>query len=221
MLAWNEQAEKKITGVIVDHDCQLAVIDSTGEAMALDGADPNSDDDVARWFRRVPRTMARLGPAVLLLDHVPKAKDAPGGFAIGSQRKRAAIDGASYRVNSSVAPAKGVRGILKLITAKDRGGHYQQGHEVAQVVIEDDVLEGVLITMSEPTLVPKFDLGQQIKELLRKNPEGLSKTDIYKTLGVHHTRSGPIVDQFVEKGEVEELGGGNKRRFVLVTKADA
>ena len=89
------------------------------------------------------------------------------------------------------------------------------------MVIEDDVLEGVLITMSEPTLVPKFDLGQQIKELLRKNPEGLSKTDIYKTLGVHHTRSGPIVDQFVEKGEVEELGGGNKRRFVLVTKADA
>ena len=221
VLAWNDQAEKKITAVIIDYDCQLAVIDSTGEAMALDGADPNSDDDVARWFRRVPRTMARLGPAVLLLDHVPKAKDAPGGFAIGSQRKRAAIDGASYRVNSSVAPAKGVRGILKLITAKDRGGHYQQGHEVAQVVIEDDVLDGVSITMSEPTLVPKFDLGQQIKELLRKNPEGLSKTDIYKTLGVHHTRSGPIVDQFVEKGEVEELGGGNKRRFVLVTKADA
>jgi len=182
VLAWNDQAEKKITAVIIDYDCQLAVIDSTGEAMALDGADPNSDDDVARWFRRVPRTMARLGPAVLLLDHVPKAKDAPGGFAIGSQRKRAAIDGASYRVNSSVAPAKGVRGILKLITAKDRGGHYQQGHEVAQVVIEDDELEGVLITMSQPVRVVQFTLADRILAVLAESDIGMSAAAIHTAI---------------------------------------
>jgi hypothetical protein len=221
VLAWNDQAERKITATIVDHDCKLAVIDSTGEAMALDGADPNSDDDVARWFRRVPRTMARLGPAVLLLDHVPKAKDAPGGFAIGSQRKRAAIDGASYRVNSSVAPAKGVRGILKLITAKDRGGHYQQGHEVAQVVIEDDVLDGVKITMSEPVMVVKASLPSQIKELLAQHPEGLSKNSISEELGCHHKTSNPIVDDLTNQGVLEQIGRGNKTRFVLTDTAAA
>ena len=218
VLAWNDQAEKKITGVIIDYDCQLAVIDSTGEAMALDGADPNSDDDVARWFRRVPRTMARLGPAVLLLDHVPKAKDAPGGFAIGSQRKRAAIDGASYRVNSSVAPAKGVRGILKLITAKDRGGHYQQGHEVAQVVIEDDVLEGVLITMSQPVLVVKESLPSRIKGLLASHPDGLSKNAISEELAVNHKSSNPVVEDLKNQGVLDHVGSGPTSRYVLKIK---
>ena len=218
VLAWNDQAEKKITAVIIDYDCQLAVIDSTGEAMALDGADPNSDDDVARWFRRVPRTMARLGPAVLLLDHVPKAKDAPGGFAIGSQRKRAAIDGASYRVNSSVAPAKGVRGILKLITAKDRGGHYQQGHEVAQVVIEDDVLEGVLITMSQPVLVVKESLPSRIKTLLASHPDGLSKNAISEELAVNHKSSNPVVEDLKNQGVLDHVGSGPTSRYVLKIK---
>ena len=218
VLAWNDQAEKKITAVIIDYDCQLAVIDSTGEAMALDGADPNSDDDVARWFRRVPRTMARLGPAVLLLDHVPKAKDAPGGFAIGSQRKRAAIDGASYRVNSSVAPAKGVRGILKLITAKDRGGHYQQGHEVAQVVIEDDVLEGVLITMSQPVLVVKESLPSRIKGLLASHPDGLSKNAISEELAVNHKSSNPVVEDLKNQGVLDHVGSGPTSRYVLKIK---
>ena len=218
VLAWNDQAEKKITAVIIDYDCQLAVVDSTGEAMALDGADPNSDDDVARWFRRVPRTMARLGPAVLLLDHVPKAKDAPGGFAIGSQRKRAAIDGASYRVNSSVAPAKGVRGILKLITAKDRGGHYQQGHEVAQVVIEDDQLEGVLITMSQPVLVVKESLPSRIKGLLASHPDGLSKNAISEELGVNHKSSNPVVEDLKNQGVLDHVGSGPTSRYVLKIK---
>ena len=218
VLAWNDQAEKKITAVIIDYDCQLAVVDSTGEAMALDGADPNSDDDVARWFRRVPRTMARLGPAVLLLDHVPKAKDAPGGFAIGSQRKRAAIDGASYRVNSSVAPAKGVRGILKLITAKDRGGHYQQGHEVAQVVIEDDVLEGVLITMSQPVLVVKESLPSRIKGLLASHPDGLSKNAISEELAVNHKSSNPVVEDLKNQGVLDHVGSGPTSRYVLKIK---
>ena len=216
VLAWNDQAEKKITAVIVDYDCQLAVIDSTGEAMALDGADPNSDNDVARWFRRVPRTMARLGPAVLLLDHVPKAKDAPGGFAIGSQRKRAAIDGASYRVNSSVAPAKGIRGILKLITAKDRGGHYQQGHEVAQVVIEDDPLEGVSITMSEPVMVVKASLPSQIKELLAQHPEGLSKPALAKALHKGEDVVGKTVDDLMSTGSVVHNGRGTRSSKYLL-----
>jgi hypothetical protein len=160
--------------------------------------------------------MARLGPAVLLLDHVPKAKDAPGGFAIGSQRKRAAIDGASYRVNSSVAPAKGVRGILKLITAKDRGGHYQQGHEVAQVVIEDDVLDGVSITMSEPVMVVKESMSDRIKDLLADHPEGLSKRAIHEELRCSKDTSSPIVDHLVGQKVVQKIGNGSATKFVFV-----
>lgn len=68
----------------------LVVLDSTGESMALEGTDPNSDDAVAVWFQRVATAIAKYGPAVLLLDHLPKS-DSGATSPIGSQRKRAAI----------------------------------------------------------------------------------------------------------------------------------
>src|SRR5690606_22156878 len=41
-----------LEGVIAALEPSLVVIDSTGEALALDGAKPNDDDSVAAWFRR-------------------------------------------------------------------------------------------------------------------------------------------------------------------------
>src|SRR5690606_3665542 len=76
-------------------DPALVVVDSTGEALSLEGANPNADEDIAAWFREVPKRIARSGPAVLLLDHMPKSSDSDL-WPIGSQRKRAAIDGAQY-----------------------------------------------------------------------------------------------------------------------------
>lgn len=116
------------------HGYQLVVIDSTGEAMAAGGVDSNADREVAQWFALV-KQLCRLpgGPAVIVLDHVPKAQDAPSSYAIGSQRKRAAITGASYRVDTIKEPAKGRDGKLKLTVAKDRLGNRPKGSVAAQV----------------------------------------------------------------------------------------
>lgn len=158
--AWNKIVSDWVVNCCLERTVELAVIDSTGEAMALDGAKPNDDDDTARWFRKVPRTIARTGAAVLLLDHVPKATDAPTGYAIGSQRKRAAIDGASYRVDVGVAPARGTPGHLKLVTAKDRGGTYQHGHKVADIDIVDTD-GGTSVTIKPPnTGLPTVLMGR-------------------------------------------------------------
>jgi len=147
-----------LTQLINNDNVALVVIDSTGESMALQGIKPNDDDDVARWFRMLPRALASHGPAVLLLDHLPKSSDAPQGFAIGSQRKRAAIDGAMYRVEVGVAPVKGRIGRLKLVCAKDRAGNWQHGTTVADVTISDaygstTVALGVPADPSRPTVL--------------------------------------------------------------------
>lgn len=118
----------------------LVVVDSTGEAMALDGVHPNDDDEVATWIRRVPRPLADLGPGVVLIDHT--AKDPPNKlFAIGSQRKRAAISGAAYLVEA--IPTKemgsGRVGRVRLTTAKDRHGtHVRMGHPAEFVLDSTD-----------------------------------------------------------------------------------
>lgn len=114
----------------------LIVIDSTGEAMAAGSVDPNSDGEVAQWFT-IAKRYARLdgAPPIVVLDHVPKDKDAPSSYAIGSQRKRAALNGAAYRVDTLKEPAKGRDGKLKLTVAKDRLGNRPKGSVAAEVSV--------------------------------------------------------------------------------------
>lgn len=121
----------------------LVVVDSTGEGMALDGAKPNDDDDTARWFRRLPASIAATGPAVLVLDHVVKADDG-GLWPIGSQRKRAAISGAQY-MQVTVKPFdRTTAGVAKIVCAKDRHGNYRVGAKVAE--LHADLLDGDTVT---------------------------------------------------------------------------
>ena len=121
---------------VVGGEYALVVIDSTGEAMAAGSIDPNSDGEVAQWFT-IAKRFARLegAPPIVVLDHVPKDKDAPSSYAIGSQRKRAALNGAAYRVDTLKEPAKGRDGKLKLTVAKDRLGNRPKGSTAAEVDI--------------------------------------------------------------------------------------
>lgn len=151
--AFDFAAETALFDLIADHNPTLVVIDSTGEAMALDGADPMSDDATARWFRRLAGAVARLGPAVTLLDHMVKADDGTGLWPIGSQRKRAAISGTQY-ITRAIRPfSKDKAGALALICAKDRHGTHVAGRKVAEVTVDPagDRLTVELRSLAEPT----------------------------------------------------------------------
>jgi hypothetical protein len=121
----------------MDGDYALVVLDSTGESMAAGGINSNADDEVATWFVALKQWARRLGdPVVLMLDHIPKAKDdSPTMFAIGSQRKRAAINGASYRVDAKIEPARGKDGLLRVTVAKDRPGNRARSTVACDVAV--------------------------------------------------------------------------------------
>lgn len=112
----------------------LVIIDSTGEGLSMAGRNPNADEEVAAWFRSVPRRIADhpSGPAVVVLDHVTKADDG-GLWPIGSQRKRAAINGAQYMQRLAKPFSRDHAGSAVLTVAKDRHGHYRTGQKVAQL----------------------------------------------------------------------------------------
>lgn len=119
------------------HVYSLVVIDSTGEAMAAGGINSNDDGEVAQWFAIVKKVLRLPGrPAVVVLDHVPKNQEGTTLYGIGSQRKRAAITGASYRVDTIKEPAKGKEGKLKLTVAKDRPGTRAKGTTACHVEIK-------------------------------------------------------------------------------------
>jgi len=129
----------------------LWLIDSVGEALAVEGLSPNADDEVAQWYRRLPRPLAAGGAAVELLDHVAKDRETRGSWAIGSQRKLAAIDGAAYVVDVVKAPTKDEDGQLKIKCAKDRHGTHRRSHVVAEVAIVNGEGDGVTVVVNRPT----------------------------------------------------------------------
>lgn len=117
---------------IREHTPTLVVLDSVGEGLSLDRRNPNADDEVAAWFQDTARWFARLGPCCLLIDHITKSNDGDL-WPIGSQRKRAAIDGVQYMLRVVEPFSRERDGHSVLVCAKDRHGNYHQGQKVAAV----------------------------------------------------------------------------------------
>lgn len=200
----------------------LVVIDSAGEALAMDGLSQNEDDAVARWFRYGPRSIATLGPAVLLLDHVVKADDARGLWAIGSQRKRAAIDGAAFILEQRKGDAfsRERAGRARLVVAKDRHGTFRRGQHVADMLVQPDG-DRVSIRLvavaddgaSEPGLWRPTGYMERISRVLETSAEPLSYNricDLVKGKREHLRRA---VDLLVVDGFVRTTPGPRNTTF--------
>lgn len=129
------QARNALAGLLATHSPVVIVIDSTGEGLSVQGANPNADEEVAAWFRAMPRWLADQGAAVVLLDHVPKASDGDTS-PVGSHRKRAAITGAQYIQRVKSPFSKNRAGCSELLVSKDRRGTYAKGESVAELHVD-------------------------------------------------------------------------------------
>ena len=227
---WTPAAAVQVAQLVEDHQATIVVIDSTGEAMALDGAKPNDDDDTARFFRRMPRYLANLDaqPAVILTDHVPKDDNRPRGMAIGSQRKRAALDGVSYDVTSSIAPARGVDGKLELVVGKDRNGAYQRGNTVAHVRISaNEAGTNVAIVVEAPDKDGRpIGVMEAVSSYLEGAEDPQSKTQIRANVTGNDATIGVAIDELVNAGYVRRKprsgrGGGDDHALVRPFRADS
>lgn len=201
------------------HTYGIVVIDSTGEAMAAGGVDSNADREVAQWFvlaKRFGRLPGR--PAVLVLDHVPKSTEAPSSYAIGSQRKRAAVTGASYRVDTIKEPAKGKDGKLKLTVAKDRLGNRAKGSVACVIDItstEQTVTMCVHTDESQPADGGRWrptTLMEHVSRWIEDNP-GCPKRDVLHRVSGSAKYVAVALEVLVDEGWVVEerrsgRGGG-------------
>lgn len=115
--------------LVADRHFTLVIVDGVTEAMSLEGFDLLDNKDVATWLARLPRRIADLGPAVVMIDHVTKSKEGRDRYAIGAQHKLAGIDGAAFTVDpihplahlaeNAVEP---VTGVSRITISKDRPG---------------------------------------------------------------------------------------------------
>src|SRR5262245_30986362 len=99
----------------------VAVVDGVNEGLAVQGLDMNSATDVGRFYRALPRRLARIGAAVLMLDHPVKNREDRGRWASGSQHKISGVD-VAYTIEATKPFGVGLHGISRLRLAKDRPG---------------------------------------------------------------------------------------------------
>lgn len=208
---WSGPARDAVTALIRERQHRLVIIDSTGEAMAMGGVKGNNDDEVAAWFRSFPRHIADLGPAVIVVDHIPKATDAPSGFAIGSQRKLAAVNGAAYRVDAVRVPSRTENGLLRLTCAKDRHGTHQKGAVAAMVHIDHNELDQTIaITATAPDEMPRNPDGtarptiymEKVSRAVENTPK-MSRRDIVRVVGGKDKYVSEALGQLVAEGYVD------------------
>jgi hypothetical protein len=202
----------------------LVVVDSIGEAFALDGIDENKDAEVGPWIRRVARRLAdETYAAVLGLDHSTKAADNPL-HPSGSKRKRAAITGASYLVEQvgTRALTREDGGKLRLRCAKDRHGHYKRGAVVAEVectVYPDDGATWHVrapAASTVPAAVARLDRLARAAAAACKNADRpLTQNDVRARMDVparpSDQRAG--IDQAIALGAIRVEPGPNRSKL--------
>ena len=221
----------RLETTISELDVTLCVFDSVGEAMALGNTNPNADEEVARWYRTVPRRIANAGPAVLLNDHQPKNTDTGALFAIGSQRKRAAIDGIAYRVLQKTPFARGEKGgRIDLQVAKDRAGTFANKYVAASVHVdstdttitititkgderneteEDIILKTLCATIQELHELDDLD-SVTIRQIAAKAPKGYGS----------HAKLKPHLEHLRDLGYLSYGHGPNKNAWRLIQRFD-
>jgi hypothetical protein len=116
-------ADPEVVSNIPGIGASLVILDGVTEAMTLHGLDLKDNADVARFVELLPRPLARMGAAVVLVDHVVKDAGGRGRYAIGAQHKLAGIDGAAYSIETIRPFGRGMTGLSRLTVTKDRPGY--------------------------------------------------------------------------------------------------
>lgn len=101
----------------------IVVLDSLGEVIPMLGASSKDNDEITKVMRVVAKPFARVGAAVITIDHTAKGDD-DSGYAIGGTAKKRMIDGTYVKalVHSSNLPRPGHIGKVTLLIEKDRAG---------------------------------------------------------------------------------------------------
>lgn len=122
-LGMEEDDFQEIRNIVQDYQVSAALIDAVTEAMGAEGLNPDKAVEVARWAASMPKRFARLGPAVILVDHTNLTD---GDRAGGSQHKKSMIDGVSLKVAPKERFRRGHGGRSYILVAKDRIGSVRE-----------------------------------------------------------------------------------------------
>lgn len=221
----------------------LAIIDGLTEALSLWGLDGRHEGEVAPWYRRVPKRIAKdTGAAVVIVDHVTKDRDGRGRMPLGTQHKMAAVDGAAFVVEPVEPLGRGLRGVICLRLGKDRRGGLRgkvgpyrktdRTQEAARIVIDSTDFEtskSVRVTVEPPTShvgeesAPFRPTGLMEKacRILTANGGAMSVGDLDAALGCRKANALEARNALISGGYVSAESGARGTKLLTLIRAYA
>ena len=215
-----------LVDLVTSASVRLVVLDSVAESLAAEGCSENDAVEVSSWMARIPRTLARAGAAVLLVDHVTKDEGARGRWARGSGAKLATIDGAAYLLSVEIPFSRATSGVATLRLAKDRHGAVgPAGLTVASVRFE--VTGGSLREIVLDPPAPDHDgppdsdddaghhrltTDDVVGRMEQIGGEWSSVAEASRSLGVSRQAAAALLDQALGDGAIEEEPGPHGAR---------
>lgn len=163
----------------------LVVLDGLTEALTLMGLKLIDNTDVAQFLSTVARPIAAAGPAVLMLDHVVKDREARGRGAIGAQHKLAGID-VGFTLDIVRPFGRGLDGLSRLIVTKDRPGFIRAASASRKFAAEVELYSedpDVAVVVKPTTFEEADPLGltpaqRRVLEALPSGPPGMTPTQL-------------------------------------------
>ena len=119
--AVNRNIVEAIIKRIKEDGIKYVVIDSVNRIMSRGGYDYENGPSYVKFTTEVLDPIRNTGAAIILIDHVTKAKESRGRYATGSEQKLSQVD-VSLHLEAIEHFAKGVEGSVGIRLAKDRLG---------------------------------------------------------------------------------------------------
>lgn len=218
----------------------LVIYDGVTEGMELLGLKPLDMNDAAKWRRRLIRPVLNVGAATISTDHVVKDKEKRGGgWQIGSQHKKAGLNGVLFMLEKVEPFGRGLKGKSRVSIGKDRnGGLRQHGLPTREPGITymgdlvGDAGSGEMESLifwpprnleAEPEkegIIPrdKRDAVAAVVKALRGKTEPLKSTELRARISLRAAKVDEAVAWLQDGGFLEVTTKGNSKLHALLSE---
>lgn len=214
--------EDEISDIVARYQPALVVIDAAAGAFDVHGLDDNKRAEVERFASLVLQPFADRGVATLVLDHVVKASEQRGRWAIGSERKIGGADvHLGFDVPETTPIARGRTGIVKVSTRKDRDGWLRAPILGTFELVSDPDTGRITCRLNEPGVGDGWKptaLMERVSRYLEQHDD-VSRTQIEKAgLGKRAEYIRVAIDQLITDGYASETLGPRDARLTRSLK---
>jgi hypothetical protein len=203
---------------LADVGARLAVLDGFNPLLYLHGCDPDRGVDIERFMRSVANPLRDAGAAVVLSDNVVKSRDARGGWAIGSERKKSVVE-VQLGLTMVEPFGRGRRGRFKLTAHKDRPGFLERPSPGLLVLVSNPE-DGRCSWRIDPDESLDAEGGfrptvlmERVSRYLELHTEPAPRGQIEEDVKGNTDAKRIAIDRLVLEGYIVEVAGSRKARL--------